>query len=270
MIVAVDTGGTKTLVGCFTADGSLQKTIKFPTPKQIPLFIIELRKAVADVTDETEPTSITIALPGLITDEGTLVHAPNLGWRNVHIGELLTRHYDCPIYVQNDANLAGLGETKALTTLPRLSLYVTFSTGIGTGIILNGRIEPALSRSEGGHSMLEYDGALREWETFASGAAIVEVYGKMGQDITSKRTWHQIADRFSRGLLAHIPMLQPDVIIIGGGMGAHFAKFGDTMEQLLNERLPKGVTYRPTLLPAKHPDEAVLYGCYYHALDQPA
>lgn len=115
-------------------------------------------------------------------------------------------------------------------------------------------------------ALVEYDGKVRQWETFASGHAIVEVYKKRAEDISSKRTWYQISDRISRGFLAVIPILQPDVIIIGGGVGTHLEKFHDALEGILREHLPAHIPC-PRIVKAAHPEEAVIYGCYYYAKD---
>jgi predicted NBD/HSP70 family sugar kinase len=149
---------------------------------------------------------------------------------------------------------------------PNQSLYVTVSTGIGSGIITNGHINDSLRNSEAGHALVEYDGVVQEWEKFASGRAVYKTYGKYAHDITNKRIWNQIADRISRGFLAVIPILQPDVIIIGGSMGTYFAKYGERLQNILKEKLPSHIPC-PKFVQAKHPELAVIYGCYYYAVD---
>ena len=131
-----------------------------------------------------------------------------------------------PVLIENDANLAGLAETRLLRTIPNCSLYVTVSTGIGTGVCTNGYIDPGMRYSEAGRALVEYGGKIHSWESFASGRAIVDAYHKFARDITSKRTWKKIADRISRGFLAVIPIIQPDVIIIGGSVGTYFEPRG--------------------------------------------
>ena len=112
--------------------------------------------------------------------------------------------------------------------------------------------------------MLEYNGILSDWETFASGQAIYKAYDKFGKDIHNKRTWFDIADRMSRGFLALIPFLQPDVIIIGGSMGTHFAQYETVLVALIDEKLPRHFA-RPKFVAATHPERAVIYGCYQYA-----
>ncbi|OYX53045.1 ROK family protein [Candidatus Saccharibacteria bacterium 32-50-13] len=266
MIVAIDTGGTKTLIASFDKNGKITHSLKFPTPPNQAEYIQVLTQELDKAYGDKKVDAIVLALPGIIKD-GVAIWCNNLKWSNFNVGRALKGILGgAPLYIQNDANLAGLSETRMLRKIPALSLYVTVSTGIGSGIITNGHINEALQASEAGRSLVEFDGKVREWESFASGRAIVATYGKYARDITSKRTWYQISDRISRGFLAVIPILQPDIIIIGGSIGTYFERYGETLHKMLVERLPAHIP-APKLVSAKHPEEAVIYGCYYYAID---
>jgi len=266
MLVAVDTGGTKTLVASFLEDGRVGEQFKFPTPPTTIEWTVMLREVLETHFAGEDIEAIVVAMPGIVKN-GVAVWCNNLKWMNFDVARALKGVLDnAPLFIENDANLAGLAETRQLKTIPDFSLYVTVSTGIGSGIITNGIIDPALRNSEAGRSLVEFDGAVREWESFASGKAIYKAYGKYARDITSKRVWHHIADRISRGFLAIIPVLQPDVIIIGGSIGTYFEHFGKDLTGLLKEHLPAHIP-TPKLVQAKHPELAVIYGCYYYALD---
>lgn len=267
MIVTVDTGGTKTLVASFDDKGVLGEQTKFPTPSDPIEYINTLKKTLLDLYSGKSVKALIIATPGVIKDGVIIWGGGNLGWKNFDIKtELKGIFGKTPIFVENDANLAGLSETRLLKTKPAQSLYVTVSTGIGSGIVTDGHINLALRNSEAGHALVEYDGSVREWESFASGKAILKVYGKYARDIKNKNIWNQIADRISRGFLAVIPILQPDVIIIGGSIGTYFDKFGKQLQNILKEKLPKHIPC-PTFVQAKFPELAVIYGCYYYAID---
>lgn len=267
MLVTVDTGGTKTLVTSFEQDGTRGELIRFATPAHESDYVTLLRDTLATHYANTTVEAIVIALPGIVKD-GVAVWCNNLHWKNFDARAAFTGVLgDSPVFIENDANLAGLAETRVLDPVPTSSLYVTISTGIGTGIITGGQIDPGLRYSEGGRSLVEFDGMVREWESFASGKAIYAAYGQYAHDITSERTWYQIADRISRGFLAIIPFVQPDVIIIGGSIGTYFDRYGKQLEALLQEKLPAHIPC-PRVIAASHPEEAVIYGCYYYALDQ--
>jgi predicted NBD/HSP70 family sugar kinase len=266
MLVTVDTGATKTLVAEFGKDGKIGEVIKFPTPVSQEEYVTVLRTTLQKKYADTPVEAVVIALPGIIKD-GVALWCNNLGWTNFDAGSAFKDVLGkTPVLIENDANLGGLGEARSLDPTPVSALYVTISTGIGTGVITNGRIDPGLRYSEGGRSLVEFEGEVREWESFASGKSIHKAYNQFGRDITSEKIWNQIADRISRGFLAIIPFIQPDVIILGGSMGTHFKKYHARLEEILKIHLPPHIPC-PRIVEAKHPEEAVIYGCYYYALD---
>jgi len=268
MLVAVDTGATKTLVASFGKDGVLKDQVKFPTPKSAAEYIKTLSKTLEQLFENKHIDAIIIAAPGVSKNGVIIWGGGNLAWKNFNLaGELKGVLDGAPIFIENDANLAGLGETRFLKNKPAQSLYVTISTGIGTGIITDGYINSALRNSEAGHALIEYDGIVQDWENFASGKAILKTYGKYARDIKSKQIWNQVADRISRGFLAVIPILQPDVIIIGGSIGTYFDKYEKRLQALLKEKLPPHIPC-PQFRQAKYPELAVIYGCYYYGIDK--
>ena len=266
MIVVIDTGGTKTLISSFGRNGKMGESIKFPTPSQPKEYVRLLKEVIRNTFSNDNVEVIVLAFPGAI-ENGVATWANTLKWSNFHVAkELHDLLPGVPLLIENDANLAGLAETRALNPVPVSSLYITISTGIGSGICINGDIAPGLRLGEAGQALVEYKGRVQPWEDFSSGHAIVKVYKKLARDITSKRTWRQISDRISRGLLVAIPILHPDVIIIGGSVGTYFHKFGDTLEGILIDDLPKHIPC-PKIVRAQHPEQAVIYGCYYYGKD---
>lgn len=269
MIIAVDTGGTKTLVGRFSARGTLEDSIKFATPVSAEEYLAALERTITSLAGSKPISCISIALPDA-TDGGMIAKFTNLPWKNLDVRyELAPKFPGATILVANDAKLGGLGEVRGMKPSPKRALYVTVSTGIGVGLIIEGKISHDLMSAEAGHMLLEYDGVMKEWETFASGRAIHEIYGKYGSEISSKRTWRQIAGRISRGLFALIPVIRPDVVILGGSMGTHFPHYGESLTGLIKEHLSPMIA-DPVIMQAVHPEQAVIYGCYYHALDEKA
>lgn len=266
MIVTIDTGGTKTLVSSFGMNGRMGASIKFPTPTDPDEYVRQLKETVHTQFSHKEVDVIVLAIPGVINN-GIVKWCGNLPWHNINFGKRLADLIPgVPIFIENDAKLAALGETRSLATIPDTSLYVTISTGIGGGLVANGQLDHGMRFSEIGHIPLEFDGKVRIWESFASGHAIVDVYKKFARDITSPRTWHQIADRMSRGFLVVIPTIQPDVIIIGGSVGTYFDRYANFLTDILREHLPDHIAL-PKIVQARHPEEAVVYGCYYYGKD---
>lgn len=265
MIVTVDTGGTKTLVTSFDSEGKPGKELRFATPKDCHEYATQLLATLQTNYDASDISAIAVAIPGQITD-GVIDWCGNLPWKNYALGKQLASHYTCPILIENDANLAGLSEANILDPVPPLCVYVTVSTGIGTGIIVGGKLLPELRKSEAGHMMLRGEtGALATWQETASGRAVYRAYGKKAYEITDDATWQVIAEHIASGLLALIPTLQPDVIVVGGSLGTHYEKYDHFLKAALREALPDVIAL-PKIVQARHPQEAVIYGCYYYAV----
>lgn len=267
MLVVIDTGGTKTLVASFNKDGQLGEQIKFPTPQEPDEYKKVLKEILTDKYGNKSIEAIVIAIPGTLKN-GSVIWCPNLPkWEGFNVVKALDGTLgSAPVLIENDAKLAGLYEARILKITPPQVLYVTISTGIGTGIITNGRIDPSLHNSEGGRALIEYDGVIREWQDFASGKSFYKTYGKYAKDITSKHIWKQITDRISRGFLVLIPVLQPDIIVIGGSIGTYFKQYSEQLIAILKEKLPPHIPC-PRFIQAKNSELAVIYGCYYYAID---
>lgn len=268
MILAIDTGGTKTLVASFRRNGNPDKTFKFATPKEPIAYIDTLSRVIKDNYSLAQISVVILAVPGIVKNN-IAEWCSNLGWKHFDIANSLREHgISAPIFLENDANLAGLGEVRRLHRLPESALYLTISTGIGSSLIIKGRLSESLN-SEAGHSVVCHHGTYREWEKFASGRAIVEEYGSFARDIpdTDTKTWQEIAEKISSGLLVLIPTLLPEVIIIGGSIGTYFARYAtflsDILLSQLDEHLPK-----PHIIQAHYPEEAVIYGCYCYGSDK--
>lgn len=261
MYLAVDIGGTKVLLAAFTNDGKLAESLRFPTPESYPDCIKQLKEELPKLGDH-DFKAAGVAIPGKVDRvEGRGLAFGRLPWENVPIEHDVERIINAPVVIENDANLAGLSEAILLKNEYSKVLYVTFSTGIGTGIIIKGIIDPSFADSEGGEIMIEYHDRLQKWEDVVSGRAIVKEFGKQAREITSETTWKHISRYMALGLIDLTALLQPEVIVIGGGVGSHFDRFGHLLQKEL-ERYETPLIPLPVLRKAKRPEEAVIYGCY--------
>lgn len=261
MYGAIDVGGTKTLIAVFDVNGNILEQTKFPTPSEYAEFLKQLGNSWESLKNN-DVRALTIAMPGSVDNEKGIVHAfGNLSWRDIPVHADVEKITHCPVLIENDANLAGLSEALLLYPGYKKTLYVTISTGIGTGIVVDGTIDPAFADSEGGDIMIEHNGILQKWESFASGRAIVAKYGKRASEITDPETWKEISRNLATGMLDLIAIIQPDVIVVGGGVGSHFDRFGDFLVAEL-KKYENPMMPIPPVKVAKHPEEAVIYGCY--------
>ena len=99
MIIAIDTGGTKTLIAKFSDDGELVSSQKFLTPRDQAEYLSQVISVTRELSGEDNPRGISIALPGVIRDQKAVM-CKNLGWLNfVIISELKTAWPDVPMWL---------------------------------------------------------------------------------------------------------------------------------------------------------------------------
>ncbi len=261
MFAAVDIGGTKTLLAVLDKEGGIIEQIKFPTPKIYDEFKTVLEESVAKLST-TDFHYLGIGVPGVLDRKnGIAVSCGNLGWKNEPVERDLERIFHCPAVMENDAKMAGLSEALNLGKAYGRVLYLTFSTGIGIALIDHGQIDINIGDRGGRGMLLEHKGKLQPWEVFASGKAIYEKYGKRASDINDEAIWKAIVRLFAAGMIDLIAVIEPDVIVIGGGVGTHFSKFGPLLIDYL-KKFETPLMPIPPIVQAKHAEEAVIYGCY--------
>jgi glucokinase len=265
MYLGVDIGGTKTLVAVLDDRGVIVEHNKFLTPDSYDEFLDNLRQAIRGFTVQDFRAG-GIGMPVTVFDRthGRAVNFGNLPWRNVavqHDVELISR---CPMATDNDAKLAALSEAMLLKDKYDKVLYITVSTGIGIALVNKSVIDDNIGDGGGRPLLLEHRGKLVPWESFASGRAIVERFGKKAMDITDETTWHTIARDLAKGVIELIALTEPEVIVIGGGVGTYFNRYGILLvEELKKYKLP--LVSIPPVIGAQRPEQAVIYGCYDYA-----
>jgi glucokinase len=191
---------------------------------------------------------------------GVVLNPPNLpNWRNVPLARIVEERYSLACRVENDANAAGLAEVLfgAARGLDSV-LYVTISTGIGAGIILNGRIYHGKNgaAAEGGHVTVDWRsdaicncGTPGCIEALASGTAMaaraigrdasLDSAEKIAQaaaagNAVAVEVLEETCDMLSAWLGSLVSLLDPDMIVIGGGV----SQIGEPLFSRLRERVP--------------------------------
>lgn len=259
--LAVDIGGTKTLVACFDVAGQIVKQEKFATPQNYQEFLDAFKQTLASF-GAIKFKCGAIAVPGLLDrTAGVVKGLGNLPWRDKPIKKDISEISGVPVVIENDAKTAGLSEAAEVQNEYQKVLYLTVSTGLGVSVITNGKIDPGFLNTEGGHMLLEHDGKTQKWESYASGRAIRERFGQNATDITDPAALQAIGHDLAIGIYNLIAITQPEVVIIGGGAGGGFPKFGEFLERVLKQ-YEDSVVPIPPIQGALRPDEAVIYGCY--------
>jgi glucokinase-like ROK family protein len=161
-----------------------ESTLRLDTQEAILSRMIKLLKdSHQEVNRHDRPIfGIGLGVPGLVdVSTGTLLFAPNLGWSDVSLRELLEREFNVPVFVDNEANMAALGETYFGAGQDRdYVLYINIGVGLGGGIVLNGQLllGAAGFAGEVGHMTMDPNGHPCNcgnrgcWETLVSQRAI--------------------------------------------------------------------------------------------------
>lgn len=250
MYLAIDIGGTKTLIALFSKRGRVLRRRKFRTAQGSRTFINDLENNLADF-QKRRIRGVVVAIPGTV-QKNCSVKFGNRKWDDIDLLSPLKKLFNCPIWFENDANLAVLYEAYRL---PGRTVFLTFSTGIGGGVAEHNRILPISDQFEPGHKMYWYDGKVQEWEDIAAARAIENYYHvDKATDLRKKEVMVDVAKRVALGLTDVVREYKPDTVVLGGPLGKIFRLYAKYLPDL-------GVKYRRP----KRPNESVIYGCYRYA-----
>lgn len=236
-ILTIDLGGTKTRLAQFRG-AEVAAEVEFPTAADANACIANISAAIraefADFATFSDDNVVALATRGLISPDGAVSDA-RLDWHGLPIAKLLSEQLgDTRVLLGNDAKLGALGAFPP--DFRGRGLYLTIGTGIGGGLMLDGHLSSDLDAMEVGKIQLRHDGAWQTWESFASGYAFSTKYNDFGENIPAgSPIWHDYAADLAAGIVALLPVLRPDKIVIGGGISQLFDKFGELLRQLVSD-----------------------------------
>jgi predicted NBD/HSP70 family sugar kinase len=228
--VALDIGGTKLLVAAAGPDGRLLKSLKSPTPAGLEDGLRLLKEMARECAGGRRIRAIGASIGGpldRVTGVVSPLHQP--AWRAVPLKAILEREFGCPFQVDVDTNVAALAEWQARPGTSRRLLYITVSTGIGGGFVVDGKIfrgaggvhpeiaHQSASWNGSSHDVICECGARGCLEELASGNGIRRRYGKPAEQLSDEE-WAQVGRHLGQGLRNLATILVPDLIAIGGGV----------------------------------------------------
>ncbi|MHB0977726.1 MAG: ROK family protein [Candidatus Aquicultorales bacterium] len=255
-VIAIDIGGTKTAAAIVDRHGRLVAEEISPTPVESEAAVVGLavemaQRLLTDVKRRQSIGAVSVGAPGTVdADRGIVVYAPNLPLRKTPLRDRVEGELGLPVFVDNDANLAALGEAVyGAGRKSRHMVMLTLGTGIGGGIVIDKKIYRGASGTAGeiGHIFLCSDGERpRDLEAVASGTALVravrdaiaggapsslESSVRSGEltgdriaeaarsgDAVALRAFDEIARWLGIGLATIANIFNPEIIVIGGGM----------------------------------------------------
>lgn len=275
--LGVDIGGTKTAVCVGSSLGVILKKEQFPT-HGTPDEVINRCFTIIDEFLETldnHPSAIGISCGGpLDSTRGIIQRPPNLPlWDEIEIVRLFEERFGIPTYLENDANAGALAEWYWGAGQGASSLiFLTFGTGLGAGLILDGRLYRGVSGLAGevGHIRIADDGPecyhkSGSWEGYSSGCGISGLYEQATNNVLSAKevcdlaeqkdpvarsVIEQSATKLGHGLAILIDLLNVERIIIGSIFQRREELFRPKMEEVIKSEALKASSAACTILPA--------------------
>jgi glucokinase len=237
LIVGIDVGGTKVAGGLVDKKGRLDKTVTLPTKANegfetsFSQVVAVIKRLINQAGGSDHVKGIGICCPGPLNPRtGMVINPPNLpGWININFTERIEGEFQLPARLENDANAAGLAEVLFGAAKGHNDVfYVTVSTGVGTGIIINRKIYHGKNgiAAEGGHVTIDHHspyicgcGTPGCIEALAAGPAIVRrARVKLEQE-------HTLPSLLRERTQNHLSRITPELIQETAAAGDSVAKF---------------------------------------------
>lgn len=282
VVIGIDLGGTKMYGAASDLGGEIicEHTIAHhsTTDEESYKCLVDLIQQLIDTCGHDIKTirGIGVGAPGITQkSEGVVVWAPSLNWRNFPLKERLSTHFDLPVNVDNDVNLAALGEFWFGVNEPINNMvFIAIGTGIGAGIILDGVVYRGSHEAAGEIGYLlpglkylgkQYDG-FGAFESIASGTGIAErarhVLAKLqparaaaelaSEDVFAAyrqaEDWaiqvvDETIDFLALGISTVAVLFDPELIVIGGGVSGA----ADLLLEPILERIKGSIPILPRL-----------------------
>ncbi len=273
LIISVDIGGTQIRAALYRRDSlNALRVEKIKTLAEQPGVFQRLEGLVASIWPSDEKVdAIGLASPGpLDPHTGTIIATPNIKeWRNFPLGETLSEKFGVPVFMDNDANLACMGEWKYGAGQGHHNvLFLTISTGIGGGVIVHDRLLQGFHglAAELGHVTILPDGPMcgcgkrGHIEALASGPAIVQyireqvkagrtsslanlknlttrdvVEAARNGDLLALETMQRAGKYLGIAVANYLAIFDPSIVIFGGGVSQSGPVLFDAFHASLNE-----------------------------------
>lgn len=270
MFGAIDIGGTKLLAAVAGDDLRPGPPVRRGTPDRDP---VETLAAMLDeVRDGAPLQAIAVASPGPFDRErGTTRNPPNVpqAWLDLPLRDALSQRFGCPVVVENDANCAALAEAlHGAAAGLRHVVYYTVSTGIGSGVVHDGRLVVGRHDTEGGHQVLWPSwlgdappcgcGGRGCLEGLASGSAIQRRFGVRPEDLDDQAAWDDVGRWLGLAVVNATALHDPDAVVFGGGVCNAWPRFWPSMAATLEAHLR--LQPAPRVLRAALGDDRNLWG----------
>ena len=294
-IIGIDVGGTNVKLGLIDPRAEVVSRLSFSTrnfsatPEKLTAAICEAVGALLrkERIMKASVIGVGVGLPGLVDVKNGIVRVlPNIpGWKDVPLKKLMEKKLGLDVQLENDVNMITLGEWKygagkGLTDV----IFMTLGTGVGAGLILNGDIYrgPGFAAGEIGHMPLNEKGpecGCGGWGCFEryvgnkelqrSAAKLFKARDITLEDVYQKavegkkkalKFWEMTGERVGNGLVGPVNLLNPQAIVIGGGVSRSFAFLEPAIARTLRRRAMRTQAEMVHIIKALLDDDAGIIG----------
>jgi glucokinase len=292
VFAGIDLGGTFIKFGLVDSTGRVIFKSSVPTPKGRQAILREFAHVTELLRQMAQNhglrlQAVGVGSPGIVdASTGKIIgRSPNIpGWQGAEVGKALAKATGLKVVVDNDANVMALAEHRFGSGKGYDSgLYITVGTGIGSGIILDNHIWRGahFAGAEIGHTIIEKNGKLCKCgkrgcvEALAATSAFIEYYGrktpepggvkfifdraKQG-DVRAKQAIAIAADYLACGIGSALELLNPEVVVIGGGIAAGGAIYFRAIRQGLKKYASSSCRRKVIVKTARLGNDAGLIG----------
>ena len=249
--VGLDIGGTKIMVAAADRDGKILRRARTDTSTSLETDLKNINGLIAQVAGTENIMGMGAAIGGPMDWEKGVVsplHQP--AWRNVPLKAMMEAKWNCPFHVDVDTNVAALGEYRWGGISAGHFLYLTLSTGMGGGFLIDGKIYRGQNgtHAEVGHQSIHFRcanpravqcecGVPDCLEALVSGNGIRRIYGKPAEALNPDE-WEEVAYNLGQGLRNMTTLYAPEVIHIGGGVAVGGGiSFVEAAKRVMEEHL---------------------------------
>jgi glucokinase len=309
LTIAADLGGTHLRAAAVSRTGEITQRIKVRTPRSdnaddIVQSIIFAVRDLMSGNNERDIKSVSVVVPGTVqVEKGMVIKAPNLPSLNrFRLVAALEGELNLPVIIENDANAAAVGEMwRGAAQGMKTIMCVTLGTGVGGGIILDGKLWRGIDGSAGEIGHIGVDifgppcgcGSRGCIEVFSSANAIVRMARELGsgypqstlndvKDLTAEKVFlsgksgddlaleifRRVGFYLGVGLASMINVINPEMIVVGGGVANGWDLFFEHLEEQVHERAFAEPARRAKIVKAVCGDDAGLLGAAYLAFEK--
>ena len=246
LIIGIDLGGTKVNVG-LVQNNQVLSSKKQKIPKnckdewEVINLIIDLTK---EVIHNHKIVGIGIGVPSILDRKNGIIHEVQKipTWHEVHLGAILEKEFNVPVSIDNDANCFALGEYQFGAGKDCLNIVgLTLGTGMGSGVITNGKLMGDANGGSGEFGMIPYlDGVLEDYCSGNFFKNILKVDGEDLSKLASKgniealKAYEQFGEHLGNAIKIILFAVDPEVIIIGGSIVQSCAYFDKGLKKSLS------------------------------------